>query len=82
MPEVVAKVPPPERHYGHVKWFDPKKGFGFIVPKAGDRDIFFHSTELKKSGWADEPDEGEPVSYLLAVAPKGFKAVAIKREAI
>lgn len=76
-------TPPAERHYGHVKWFDAKKGFGFIIPAtAGEKDVFFHSTELKKSGWDDEPDEGDPVSFQLATAPKGHKAVAIKREAL
>jgi CspA family cold shock protein len=38
---------------GRVKWFDPKKGYGFIVPDDGSRDLFVHITAVKKAGYSD-----------------------------
>lgn len=73
-------LPPLEpRQTGTVKWFDPKKGFGFIL-RDGDKDVFFHSTDAKKSGLDDDLEEGERVSFALAPTPRGFKAVSLKRE--
>ena len=35
---------------GAVKWFDAKKGFGFLTPDLGPRDVFVHATAIKRSG--------------------------------
>ena len=35
---------------GTVKWFNTKKGYGFIQPESGEKDIFVHVTQLEKSG--------------------------------
>lgn len=35
---------------GAIKWFDAKKGFGFITPDLGPRDVFVHVTAIKRSG--------------------------------
>jgi CspA family cold shock protein len=35
---------------GTVKWFDAKKGYGFIKPETGNEDIFVHISELQKAG--------------------------------
>ena len=64
---------------GTVKWFDPKKGFGFIIcdvpPDAEKREIFFHATDLKKSGIRDEDvDEGHRLSFKSVETPRGMKA--------
>ena len=64
---------------GTVKWFDPKKGFGFIIcdvlPDAEKREIFFHATDLKKSGIKDEDvDEGHRLSFKSVETPRGMKA--------
>ena len=35
---------------GTVKWFNTKKGYGFIQPESGEKDIFVHITQLEKAG--------------------------------
>lgn len=35
---------------GHVKWFDPTKGFGFIVPEDGGKDVLLHANVLRNFG--------------------------------
>lgn len=47
---------------GTVKWFNNKKGFGFIVPDAGGTDIFVHISAVEKSGMKSL-NEGQRVSY-------------------
>lgn len=47
---------------GKVKWFDPKKGYGFIVPDDGGRDLFVHITAVQKAGYTDLV-QGVRVSY-------------------
>lgn len=49
---------------GTVKWFDPKKGFGFIVPDAGGQDVFVHISAVEAAGM-NGLDEGQKVSYDL-----------------
>jgi len=50
---------------GKIKWFDPKKGYGFITPDDGSRDAFLHVSALEKAG-IDSLEEGEAVTYELA----------------
>ena len=35
---------------GTVKWFDPAKGFGFIQPESGDKDVFVHISAVERAG--------------------------------
>ncbi len=49
---------------GTVKWFDPKKGFGFIVPDDGGQDIFVHISAVEAAGM-NGLDEGQKVSFDL-----------------
>ena len=54
---------------GTVKWFNPTKGFGFIQPESGDKDVFVHISAVEKAGIASLT-EGQRVSYEL-VTEKG-----------
>ena len=49
---------------GTVKWFNPEKGFGFIVPDEGGKDVFVHITAVRDAGM-QSLDEGQKVSYEL-----------------
>ena len=50
---------------GKIKWFDSKKGYGFITPDDGSKDTFLHVSALQKAG-IDTLDEGEAITYNLA----------------
>jgi len=58
---------------GTVKWFDKKKGYGFIVGPEGDRDIFVHYSSIQGTGFRTLKD-GERVSYELVESDKGMQA--------
>ncbi len=61
---------------GIVKWFNANKGFGFITPDDGSKDVFFHHSEIKVSGYATL-DDGQKVEYELGQGQKGPCAVNI-----
>ena len=50
---------------GTVKWFNTKKGYGFIAPEGGDKDVFVHISAIEKAG-LHSLDEGQKVEYELA----------------
>jgi cold shock protein len=49
---------------GKVKWFDPSKGYGFIVPDDGGKDVFVHIRDVEKAGYTSLM-EGVRVAYDL-----------------
>ncbi|MBR2033468.1 MAG: cold-shock protein [Alphaproteobacteria bacterium] len=49
---------------GTVKWFNKKKGYGFITPDEGDKDVFVHISAVQKAGLRTL-NEGAKVSYEL-----------------
>jgi cold shock protein len=51
---------------GTVKWFNGTKGFGFIVPQDGGKDVFVHITAVQAAGLRSL-DEGQRVSYEVAM---------------
>ena len=62
---------------GNVKWFDVKKGFGFIVGPEG-QDVFVHFSSITGDGFKTLKD-GEPVEYELLQGEKGLHARNVKR---
>jgi len=58
-----------------VKWFDVKKGFGFIVPDDGSDDVFVHQTAIHAAGFRSLA-EGEPVEYSTIEDPSNGKIKA------
>jgi len=63
---------------GTVKWFDSKKGFGFIQGTEEGKDIFVHYTSIEGEGFRSLKD-GEPVEYELVESEKGLQAHQVKR---
>lgn len=55
---------------GTVKWFNNKKGFGFIVPDGGGTDVFVHISAVEKSG-LQGLNEGQKVNFELAPDRQG-----------
>lgn len=51
---------------GTVKWFNASKGFGFIVPQDGGKDVFVHITAVQAAGLRGL-DEGQRISYEVAM---------------
>ena len=68
---------PSESLDGVVKWYDPARGFGFILPNDGGKDIFVHVTALRRSG-LDGLEPGQPVRMMVSQARRGREASAIE----
>ena len=62
---------------GTVKWFNDAKGFGFITPADGGKDLFAHHTEIQGTGFKSLK-EGAEVEYEPAQGPKGPSATRIQ----
>jgi cold shock protein len=60
---------------GIVKWFDSKKGFGFIQPDAGGPDVFVHISAVERAGLRDL-QEGQKVSYEIVQDSRSGKSSA------
>jgi CspA family cold shock protein len=64
---------------GKVKWFDPKKGYGFIIGEQG-QDVFVHYTSILGEGYRVLKN-GEEVAYELTKGDKGDQARNVIRQA-
>ena len=62
---------------GTVKWFDAKRGFGFIVPELGGGDIFVHQSEIQLAGFR-RLSEGQRVQFELNQGQQGMQASTVK----
>ena len=60
-----------------MKWYDPARGFGFILPNDGSKDIFVHVTALRRSG-IEMLEPGQPVRMMVAQARRGREASSIQ----
>ncbi|MTI88659.1 MAG: cold shock domain-containing protein [Balneolaceae bacterium] len=63
--------------YGKVKWFDGKKGFGFIEPENGGKDVFLHRNNVQNIGFEEGIKDGEEVEFATEETPKGLSAVDV-----
>jgi len=66
---------------GTVKWFNTTKGYGFIAPDGGGKDVFVHATAVERSNMAPL-QEGQKVSYELEQDRRTGKEAATKLAAI
>ena len=64
---------------GTVKWFNNDKGFGFITPDEGGKDLFVHHSAIQGSGFRSLAD-GARVSYESEDGPKGPKAINVQEQ--
>lgn len=55
---------------GTVKWFNSSKGFGFIEPENGDKDVFLHISAIERAG-LNSPGEGQKIKYELEAGRDG-----------
>ncbi|WP_455366158.1 transcription antiterminator/RNA stability regulator CspE [Kaarinaea lacus] len=62
---------------GTVKWFNESKGFGFITPDDGSKDIFVHFSAIASDGFRTLA-EGQQVTFDVEQGPKGPQAANVK----
>jgi CspA family cold shock protein len=65
---------------GTVKWFDAARGYGFIAPEGGSKDVFVHISAVQQAGLRGLV-EGQRVGYELAPAEKG-RTAAVRLEVL
>src|SRR3954462_9074444 len=84
-PAVVALMHPPRSpHFGRggnmatgtVKWFNDDKGFGFITPSDGGKDLFVHHSDIQSDGFRSL-QEGSQVNFEVGSGDKGPKALNV-----
>jgi CspA family cold shock protein len=63
---------------GKVKWFNDAKGYGFIAPDDGSKDIFVHHTAIIAEGFRSLA-ENDPVEYEVGQGPKGPQAEKVRK---
>ncbi len=69
-------IPPTKRFSGKIKFFDKDRGFGFVTPDLGGRDVFVHVSAVQRAG-VPHLDEGMPISYAVEDDTRGRGPQAI-----
>ncbi len=64
---------------GRVKWFDSRKGYGFIELEDGSGDVFVHFSDIEGDGYKTL-EEGEQVEFEIINSDKGPKAAHVRRQ--
>jgi CspA family cold shock protein len=67
-----------DRVTGTVKWFNDQKGFGFISPEGGSKDVFVHQSAIMASGFRSLA-EGDRVEFTIEQGPKGPSAANVQK---
>jgi CspA family cold shock protein len=68
---ILIKIGKNEMSTGTVKWFDASKGFGFITPDDGGKDLFVHHSEIQSGGGYATLSDGQKVEYEVGQGQKG-----------
>lgn len=69
-----------ERITGTVKWFNGTKGYGFISPDNGEKDVFVHHSSIDRQGsYRVDLNEGDRVEFTVEQSAKGPQAVNVTR---
>ncbi len=63
---------------GIVKWFDNKKGYGFISANGG-QDVFLHHSQVKEKGFEKDIHEGQELTFDIVQDKKGLSAVNVQK---
>jgi len=63
---------------GTVKWFSDQKGYGFVTPEGGKKDVFVHFSALQGEGFKSLR-EGEMVEFEITQGPKGEQAANVRK---
>jgi CspA family cold shock protein len=66
-----------ERQVGTVKWVNSEKGFGFITPNSGEKDVFVHFSAITTEGYKSL-QENQQVEFTVTAGPKGPQAQDVK----
>ncbi len=68
-----------ERITGTVKWFNGTKGYGFIAPDDGSKDVFVHYSAIQDQSGFRNLEEGDRVEMVVEQSEKGPQAVSVVR---